>query len=67
MHHLGSELGALEVEFGPLPVENPSRKAQQITKKENTIRSARKFNGARHRVMAHVEIQILHFLLLFFF
>jgi hypothetical protein len=38
-HHPGSELGALEVEFGPLPMENLTRKAQQITKKEkhNTI------------------------------
>jgi hypothetical protein len=38
-HHPGSELGALEVEFGPHPWENPTGKAQQITTKEkhNTI------------------------------
>jgi pyruvate/2-oxoglutarate/acetoin dehydrogenase E1 component len=42
-------------------------KAQQISKKENsTARSARKLNGAHHGVRPLVEIQFLHFLLLFF-
>jgi hypothetical protein len=63
-HHPGSELGALEVEFGPLPMKNLTRKAQQITKKEhNTTQSAWKLNGAHHGVRPHVEIQILQFLL----
>jgi hypothetical protein len=35
-------------------------------RKKNTTWSAWKFNGSRHGVMALVEIQILHFLLLFF-
>jgi hypothetical protein len=35
-------------------------------RKKNTTRSAQKFNGSRHGVMALVEIQILHFLLWFF-
>jgi hypothetical protein len=34
--------------------------------RNNTSRSARKLNGAHHRVRPLVEIQILHFLLLFF-
>jgi hypothetical protein len=34
--------------------------------KNSTTRSARKLNGAHHGVMPLVEIQILHFLLLFF-
>jgi hypothetical protein len=37
-------------------------------KERNSIaRSARKLNGAHHGVRPLVEIQILHFLLLFFF
>jgi hypothetical protein len=35
-------------------------------KKNSTARSARKLNGAHHGVRLLVEIQILHFLLLFF-
>jgi hypothetical protein len=35
-------------------------------KKNSTARSARKLNGAHHGVRPLVEIQILHFLLLFF-
>ena len=34
--------------------------------RNNTARSARKLNGVHHRVRPLVEIQILHFLLLFF-
>jgi hypothetical protein len=34
--------------------------------RNNTTRSARKLNGAHHGVRPLVEIQILHFLLLFF-
>jgi hypothetical protein len=34
--------------------------------KNSTTRSARKLNGAHHGVRPLVEIQILHFLLLFF-
>jgi hypothetical protein len=34
--------------------------------KNHTARSARKLNGALHGVRPLVEIQILHFLLLFF-
>jgi hypothetical protein len=34
--------------------------------RNNTARSARKLNGAYHRVRPLVEIQMLHFLLLFF-
>jgi hypothetical protein len=34
--------------------------------RNNTTRSARKLNGAHHGVRTLVEIQILHFLLLFF-
>jgi hypothetical protein len=34
--------------------------------RNNTSRSARKLNGARHGVRPLVEIQILHFLLSFF-
>jgi hypothetical protein len=34
--------------------------------RNNTARSARKLNGAHHGVRPLVEIQILHFLLLFF-
>jgi hypothetical protein len=34
--------------------------------RNGTTRSARKLNGAHHRVRPLVEIQILHFLLLFF-
>jgi hypothetical protein len=32
----------------------------------STARSARKLNGAHHRVIPLVQIKILHFLLLFF-
>jgi hypothetical protein len=35
--------------------------------RNSTARSARKLNGAHHRVKPLVEIQILHFLLLFFY
>jgi hypothetical protein len=35
--------------------------------RNSTSRSARKLNGAHHGVRPLVEIQILHFLLLFFF
>jgi hypothetical protein len=35
-------------------------------KRNNTTRSARKLNRAHHGVRLLVEIQILHFLLLFF-
>jgi hypothetical protein len=35
--------------------------------RNSTTRSARKLNGAHHGVRALVEIQILHFFLLFFF
>jgi hypothetical protein len=35
--------------------------------RNNTSRSTRKLNGAHHGVIPLVEIQILHFLLLFFF
>ena len=34
--------------------------------RNNTTRSARKLNGAHHGVRPLVEIQFLHFLLLFF-
>jgi hypothetical protein len=34
--------------------------------RNNTTRSAQKLNGAHHGVRPLVEIQILHFLLLFF-
>jgi hypothetical protein len=34
--------------------------------RNNTARSARKLNGAHHGVRPLVEIQILHFLFLFF-
>jgi hypothetical protein len=34
--------------------------------RNSTAWSAQKLNGAHHRVMPLVEIQILHFLLLFF-
>jgi hypothetical protein len=34
--------------------------------RNNTTRLARKLNGAHHEVRSLVEIQILHFLLLFF-
>jgi hypothetical protein len=34
--------------------------------KNSTARSARKLNGAHHGVRPLVEIQILHFLILFF-
>jgi hypothetical protein len=34
--------------------------------RNNTARSARKLNGAYHKVRPLVEIQMLHFLLLFF-
>jgi hypothetical protein len=34
--------------------------------RNNTARSARKLNGAHHEVRPLVEIQILHFLFLFF-
>jgi hypothetical protein len=34
--------------------------------KNSTARSARKLNGAHHAVRPLVQIQILHFLLLFF-
>jgi hypothetical protein len=34
--------------------------------RNNTARSTRKLNGAHHRVIVLVEIQILHFFLLFF-
>jgi hypothetical protein len=35
--------------------------------RNSTARSARKLNGAHHGVKPLVEIQILHFLLLFFY
>jgi hypothetical protein len=34
--------------------------------RNNTAQSARKLNGAHHRIRPLVQIQILHFLLLFF-
>jgi hypothetical protein len=33
-HSPGSQFGALEVEIGPLSMGKPTRKAQQITRKE---------------------------------
>ncbi len=52
-HHPGSELGELEG-----TVDHKERNSK--------TRSARKLNGAHHGVRALVEIQILHFLLVFF-
>jgi hypothetical protein len=37
-----------------------------LKERNSTARSARKLNGAHHGVRPLVEIQILHFLLLFF-
>jgi hypothetical protein len=66
-HHPSSELGALEVEFGPLPKGKPDYEGTADRKERNsTARSARKHNGADQEVRPLLEIQILHFLLLFF-
>jgi hypothetical protein len=66
-HHPGSELGALEFEFGPLPMGKSEMEGTVDHKERNSkTRSARKLNGAHHGVRALVEIQILHFLLVFF-
>jgi hypothetical protein len=46
--------------------KNVNKEGTADQKERNNItRSARKLNGARHRVRPLVEIQILHFLLLF--
>jgi hypothetical protein len=49
--------------------QNDVNKEGTTDRKErnNTAQSARKFNGAHHGVRPLVEIQILHFLLLFFY
>jgi hypothetical protein len=66
-HHPGSELGAIEVEFGHLPMGRPDLEGTTYHKERNSrTRSARKLDGAHHRVRPLVEIQILHFLRLFF-
>ncbi len=66
-HRPGSELGALEVEFGPLPMCRPDKEGTTYHKERNSrTRSARKLDGAHHGVRPLVEIQILHFLRLFF-
>jgi hypothetical protein len=62
----GSELGALEFEFGPLPVGKSDLEGTVDHNERNSkTRSARMLNGAHHGVRALVEIQILHFLLVF--
>jgi hypothetical protein len=66
-HHLGSDLGALEVDFGHLPVGKPDEEGTTDHKERNiTTWSAQKLKGAHDRVRPLVEIHILHFLLLFF-
>jgi hypothetical protein len=65
--HPGSELGAIEVEFGHLPMCRPDKEGTTYHKERNSrTRSARKLDGAHHGVRPLVEIQILHFLRLFF-
>jgi hypothetical protein len=65
--HPGSELGTLEIEFGPLPVgKSDSEGTVDHNERNSKTRSARKLNGAHHGVSALVEIQIFHFLLAFF-
>jgi hypothetical protein len=67
-HHPGSELGDLEFEFGPLPMGKSYMEGTVDHKERNSkTRSARKLNGAHHGGRALVEIQILHFLLVFFY
>jgi hypothetical protein len=47
--------------------KNVNKEGTNVHKERNSIaRSARKLNGAQHGVRPLVEIQILHFLLLFF-
>jgi hypothetical protein len=66
-HSPGSQFGALEFEFGPLLMEKYDLEGTVDHKERNSkTRSARKLNGAHHGVRALVEIQILHFLLVFF-
>jgi hypothetical protein len=66
-HHPGSELGALDVEFEPLPAGKPVQEGIADHKERNiTTPSARKLNGAHHGVRPLLEIKILHFLYLFF-
>jgi hypothetical protein len=67
MHHPGSELGVLEFEFAPLPMGKPDEEGTTDHKERNsTTQSAWKLNGAHHGVRPLVEMQILHFLLQFF-
>jgi hypothetical protein len=64
-HHLGSELGAFEVEFEPLPTGKPDSEGTSDLKERNsTTRLAWKLNGAHHGVRPLVEIEILHFFLI---
>jgi hypothetical protein len=64
--HPSSQLGALEFEFGPLPMGKSELEGTVHHDERNSkTRSARKLNGAHHGVMALVEIQILYFSLLF--
>jgi hypothetical protein len=66
-HSPGSQFGALEFEFGPLLMGKSDLEGTVDHKERNSkTRSARKLNGAHHGVRALVEIQILHFLLVFF-
>jgi hypothetical protein len=61
-HHPGSELGAIEVEFGYLRMGRPDQEGTTYHKETNSkTRSARKLNGAHHGVRPLVEIEILHF------
>jgi hypothetical protein len=66
-HHPDSELGALEFEFGPLPMGKSDWEGTVDHKEINsTARSVRNLNRAHHGVRALVEVQIFYILLLFF-
>jgi hypothetical protein len=68
MFKVGTVAGLTSAQRLVHDIQKDVNKEDTIDHKERNItaRSARKLNGAHHGVRPLVEIQILHFLLLFF-
>jgi hypothetical protein len=68
MFKVGTVAGVISDQILVQDTQKDMNKKGTVDHKErnNTTRSARKLNGAHHGARPLVEIQILHFLLLFF-
>jgi hypothetical protein len=68
MFKVGTVAGVMSDQILVQDTQKDMNKKGTVDHKErnNTARSARKLNGAHHGAKPLVEIQILHFLLLFF-